>query len=388
MKYKIDFDLERYKTGLGDEFVNTSVSLDGDWICHAFHIPMDKYYMDYSYQRKVQADAREVVNRQLNLDLIRDFVIDTGVVLNASLFGGKPNYHSNSTPVLDPVINDPSDVIALAKRIDSLSAEALMHEGILHKHYWEASEFRKNSEGKPLQAPATGGTKGIATVCGQLCGVTNFLMWLVLNPEEMKELTSLVGRTFKRYIGACRGFEEKKEMNQLSFASDVSGLMSPEYYNEFCAVHEKDLYEEFAPTGIRYYHSDSNMKQHVKILDQIGVTDVNIGPMITVEEIITQAPEMRVHGQVPPVRVLWQGTTDLVVDSVRQDINDMNSSGADLSQLVVCTAGSVNPGTPLENIEAMLWAAMEFGKLKGGVKQSLSSIPVDFNRKEYVNQIS
>jgi uroporphyrinogen-III decarboxylase len=349
---------------------------------------MDKYYMDYSYQRKVQAEARDVVNSQLNLNLIRDFVIDTGVVLNASLFGGKPNYHSNSTPVLVPVINDPSDVAALAKRIDSLSDEALMHEGILQKHHWEAAEFWKNSEGRPLQAPASEGTKGIATVCGQLCGVTNFLMWLILNPEEMKELTSLVGRTFKRYIGACRGFEGKEDLNQLSFASDVSGLMSPEFYDEFCAPHEKDLYEEFAPTGIRYYHSDSNMKQHVGILDKIGVTDVNIGPIISVAEINSQVPAMRIHGQVPPVRVLWQGSTDLVVDSVRQDINDMTSSGADLSQLVVCTAGSVNPGTPLENIEAMLWAAMEFGLLKGNVKESLSSIPVDFDRKEHVNQIS
>ena len=388
MKYDIDFDLELYKAGVGNEFVNTSASLDGDWICYEFGIPMDKYYSDYSYQREVQAEARKTINEKLNLNLIRDFVIDTGVVLNASLFGGKPSYHSNSTPVLEHVINDPSEVYALSKRIDALSNEALMHEGILHRHHWEAAEYWKNKEGRPLQAPAVGGTKGIATVCGQICGVTNFLMWLMINPDEMRELTSLVGRTFKRYIQASRAFEGKENLDRLSFASDVSGLMSPNVYREFCAPIEKDLYETFAPSGTRYYHSDSNMKQHVGILKDIGVTDVNIGPMISVDEIVSRTPKMRIHGQVPPVTVLWQGSTDLVVDSVRQDINDMKASGADLSQLIVCTAGSINPGTPLENIEAMLWAAGDFGKLKGDVNPLLKGIPVDFNRSELVNQIS
>jgi len=387
-KYTLNFDLELYKSGLGHNFVNTTASLDGDWICHEFGIPMDKYYSDYSYQREVLAEARKSVNKRLDLNLIRDFVIDTGVVLNASLFGGKPSYHSNSTPVLEHVINDPSEVHALAKRIDALSDEALMHEGILHKHHWKVAEYLKNKEGIPIQAPAVRGTKGIATVCGQICGVTNFLMWLMINPDEMKELTLLVGRTFKRYIRASRAFEGKEEMDRLSFASDVSGLMSPDIYRKFCAPIEKELYDEFAPSGIRYYHSDSNMKRHVGILKDIGVTDVNIGPMISVNEIITQVPKMRIHGQVPPVTVLWQGSADLVVDSVRQDINEMVSSGADLSQLIVCTAGSINPGTPIENIKAMLWAAMEFGKLNGNVDPTLSSIPVDFNRKELVNQIS
>jgi|GEM_PF-565385 len=388
MKYKIIFDPDLYKKGAGLDFLNASATLDGDWVCHAFNIPMDRYYGDYAYQREMLAGARDVVNKELNLNLIKESVIDTGVVMNASLFGGKPNYHSNSTPVLDPVINDPSDVYALAERIDAVSDEGLMFEGILHKHHWEAAEYWKEQEGRPLKAPASGGTKGIATICGQLCGVTNFLIWMMTNPDEMKILTSLVGRTLKRYIGACRAFEGVENMNSLSFASDVTGLMSPDTYGEFCAHHEKELYKKFAPTGIRYYHSDSNMSNHIELLKWIGVSDVNIGPMISVKHILNAAPKMRIHGQIPPVRVFWQGSTDLVVDAVRQDINDLKESGSALSQLQVCTAGSINPGTPLENIRAMFWAAMEYGKLNEEVNPDLDSIPVEFDRKELVNQIS
>ena len=49
MKYKIDFDADLFRKGAGRDFLKTSASLDGDWICHAFSIPMDRYYKDYSY---------------------------------------------------------------------------------------------------------------------------------------------------------------------------------------------------------------------------------------------------------------------------------------------------------------------------------------------------
>ncbi len=388
MKYKIDFDPTLYRKGAGNDFIKAEATLDGDWICHFFDVPMDRYYSDYSYQREIRAEAEQYVIKTTGLDIVGKPVFDTGVVLNASLFGGEPVYHSNSTPVLKPVIAEPGDVGALEKRIDALSDEALIYEGNLHRRYWEAAHCLNREEGRPLSAPAATGTKGIATICGQLCGVSDFLLWIMTDPAEMKALTWLVGRTLKRYIRACRSHDGKEDANRFSFASDLTGLMSPQSYGEFCAVPEKELYETFAPSGTRYYHSDSNMRYHMGKLKEIGVTDVNIGPMISVREILNEMPAVKIHGQVPPVKVLWQGTADLVVDAVRQDIEDVKEAGADLRNLKVCTAGSINPGTPLENIRALYWAAMEFGRQTGPVSPVLQGIPVEFDRKGLVNQVS
>jgi uroporphyrinogen-III decarboxylase len=264
----------------------------------------------------------------MGMQLVRDPVFDHGVILNASLFGGQAQYHSNSTPVLDPVVQSPDDVKTLAARIDAVSDEGLMHEGMLHRQYWRAAEMKEQKDGEPQRAPAGGGTKGVATVCGQLCTVTNFLTWLFTNPDEMKELTSLVGRTLSRYIRASRQFDGDEHADALSFASDLAGLMSPDTYAEFCAPHERDLYECFASEGTRFFHADSNMKNHVKVLADIGVTDVNIGPMVSVTDILRVSPGMIVHGQVPPTQSLWLGDPDLVVDSVRSDIGEILSAGA------------------------------------------------------------
>jgi hypothetical protein len=164
--------------------------------------------------------------------------------------------------------------------------------------------------------------------------------------------------------------------------------MSPTDYEQFCGPEEKMLYETFALTGERYYHADSNLRKHVGALAAIGVTTVNIGPMVSVTDILSAVPSMKIDGQVPPTQVLWRGTPDLVVDAVRRDIEEVRAAGGSLEQLRVCTAGSINPGTPLENIRAMFWAAMTFGRYDGEVPGELSSIPVEFDRAVVVDQVS
>ena len=387
-KYRVDFDAASYRAGAGHEFVPAGAALDGDWVCEYLGIPFDRYYRSFDVQREATVKAREEVVAALGLDLVHDKCYDHGVILNASLFGGKVRYHANSTPVLEPVIDEPESVARVARRIDAVSDEGLLHEGSLHSEYWEGARLLEKLTGRPQRAPASGGTKGLATLCGQLCGVTSFLMWLATNPDEMSELTALVGRTMKRYIRASRGFDGAEQTDGLGFASDLTGLMSPATYAEFCAPHERDLYETFAPHGGRYYHADSNLRNHLQALADIGVTTVNIGPMVSVSHILKLAPRMRIDGQVPPTQVLWRGSPDLVGDAVRRDIEEVTASGADLTQLRVCTAGSINPGTPLENIRAMFWAAQTFGRFDGAVDPALRDIPIEFDRATVVDQVS
>ncbi|MFW5689264.1 MAG: uroporphyrinogen decarboxylase family protein [Spirochaetota bacterium] len=387
-RYPIRFDPEAYRAGSGTEFIPASASLDGDWICEYLGLPFDRYYTSFEVQQEANARAREIVEAELGLPIVPRKVFDHGVILNASLFGGRVRYHANSTPVLEPVVTEPGDVAMLAQRIDAVSDEGLLHEGMLHPEYWGAAERLEREEGIAPSAPASGGTKGIATVCGQLCGVTNFLLWLYTNPSEMETLTALVGRTFRRYIRASRAFDDARDTDGLAFASDLTGLMSPDDYARFCAPQEEMLYETFAPHGERYYHADSNLRRHVAVLAGIGVTTVNIGPMVSVTDILTAAPGMKIDGQVPPTQVLWRGTPDLVVDAVRRDIDELESAGGSLGQLRVCTAGSINPGTPLENIRAMYWAAMTYGRFDRAVSPELASIPVEFDRSVVVDQVS
>lgn len=387
-KYPIHLDPAEYRAGAGTEFLRAHATLDGDWICEHLGIPFDRYYTSYSVQQEATKLARELVAAEVGLDIVPRKVFDHGVILNASLFGGSVHYQKNSTPSLEAVVTDPADVADLERRIDAISDEGLMHAGRLHDEYWMAAQSCERTEGLPQRGPASGGTKGVATVCGQLCGVSNFLVWLHTDSEAMAALTALVGRTLRRYVSASRAFDGVEDSDGLGFASDLTGLMSPDHYRKFCAAHEKMLFETFAPKGERYYHADSNLRHHLPALVEIGVTTVNIGPMISVTEILTAAPTMKIDGQVPPTQVLWRGAADLVVDAVRQDIAEIEAASNSLTQLTVCTAGSINPGTPLANIRAMYWAAMTYGRYDRVVAPDLAEIPLEFDRHALVDQVS
>jgi uroporphyrinogen-III decarboxylase len=387
-KYPVELDADAYRAGAGTEFVPAKASLGGDWACEQLGVPFDRYYTSFEVQQETTRRARELVEAELGLQIVPRRAYDHGVILNASLFGGDVRYHANATPVLEPVVTEPADVASLASRIDAVGNEGLMHEGRLHPEYWAAAKRLEEIDGLPQKAPASRGTKGLATVCGQLCGVTNFLLWLHTDPQEMAELAALVGRTFRRYVRASRAFDGAEDADGLSFASDLTGLMSPDDYRHFCAPHERRLYETFAPLGERYYHADSNLRRHVGALAEIGVTTVNIGPMVSVADILAASPGMKIDGQVPPTQVLWRGTPDLVVDAVRRDIAEVEAAGGSLEQLRVCTAGSINPGTPLENIRAMFWAAMTYGRYDRQIAPELAEIPIEFDRAAVVDQVS
>jgi uroporphyrinogen decarboxylase len=387
VKYRITVDVEQYREGSGTEFLPVQASLDGDWICERFALRMDRYYSDYDYQDSKREAARSVVLDELGIDLIASGTVDQGVVTNASLFGGRPVYHSNSTPVLEPVVSTPQDVSDLERRMDAIPDDKLLRLGVLQEKRWRWFEERQSS--KP-PGPASGGTKGIATICGQLCGVTNFLMWLATNETEMLALTALVGRTLERYVAASRAADGIPDADGFGFASDLSGLMSPDHYSTFCGPHEGKLFERFAPSGGRFYHADSNMKNHIPALVDIGVSAVNIGPMVSAEHIYRTAPGMVVVGQVPPTQTLWRGSPDDVVDAVRRDVRDAMAAGVGSDQLVISTAGSINPGTPVENLRALHWAAMEYARIDrdGKVVDPRPDEEINFDRAAVVNQVS
>jgi uroporphyrinogen decarboxylase len=151
----------------------------------------------------------------------------------------------------------------------------------------------------------------------------------------------------------------KSDRGGFSFASDVSGMLSPQLYREFVMDAEKELYDFFAPDegGRRYYHADYHMLHHLDAFREMGVNAVNIDPYITAAQILAELPQAVVYGQIPPLRVLLYGTPEEVVACAKRDIEEAGPE----RHLVLTTAGSINPGTSFENIKAACYAAEKYG---------------------------
>jgi len=356
--YKLDlqdFWLENSrarKEGAKSKRIPLSMNLDGDWICEYLQLDNSRYYSEYQYQQKNRLRCSEITERELGLP-IRP-AIDFGVIMDASIYGGKVNYRPNATPTLEPVVNSPEEIDDLIKR---MSKADLLDQGLIPKFFeWRA----KLKADFGINVTYGWGIKGCATMMGQICSITNFLTWIMTHPTQIRKLIQCWHETTIRYIQAMKeatGFPS--EQTGFSFASDVAGMLSPELYRDFIMEAEKDIYQVFAPgkDDIRYYHADFRMAHHLDALREIGVNAVNIDPYIEVKDILVKMPDVTIHGQVPPLDVLLYGTPEDVVNRVRLDIEQAGSDG----KLVVSTVGSIVPGTSFENLRAMCYAVDQYG---------------------------
>jgi uroporphyrinogen decarboxylase len=329
----------------------------GDWICDFLKIDSAKYYSDYRYQQENRLKCSKITEKELDYRIYPD--VDFGVIMDASIYGGKVNYESNATPTLQPVITDPAEIDILVERMNRVD---LMEQGLVPE-YFEWREKIRTEYGITLTYG--GGIKGCCTMLGQICSITNFLTWIVIDPQQIHKLVDCWLNTSKRYIQMMRQHTNfASDQRALSFASDLSGMLSPELYREFIMDAEKELYDMFAPNpgDRRYYHADYHMLHHLDTFREMGVNAVNIDPYVTAGQILAKLPQAVVYGQIPPLKVLLYGTPEEVVACAKRDIEQAGPG----KHLVLTTAGSINPGTSFENIKAMCYAAEKYGYIYEG----------------------
>jgi len=332
--------------------VPVSLHLDGDWICEHLNLDNALYYSDFDYQQEHRLRCSEITEKEIAYTIYP--AVDFGVIMDASVYGGLINYEKNATPTLRPVLNDPEDIDVFVEKINKLSP---LDQGLVPK-YLEWRE--KISSRYGIKLNYGWGIKGCATMLGQICGITNFLTWIATDPVQIEKLIACWRDTSIRYIKAIREATDYPiNRNGFSFASDVAGMLSPNMYKEFIMNAEKEIYDLFAPEpqDVRFYHADSHMLHHLETLKEMGVNQVNIDPYIEPNQIIEKMPESIIFGQIPPLKVLLSGTSEEVIACAKRDIDQAGKR----RQLVLTTAGSINPGTSFENLKAMCYAAQEFG---------------------------
>lgn len=331
--------------------VPVSIYLNGDWICDHLQLDCVRYYTDYRYQQEMRKKCSLITERELSYKIAPE--IDFGVVLDASIYGGRVLYEDKATPVLSPAIQDPEEIDGLIDRIRSADP---LECGLVPRYL----EWRENIRAEFGVTLTYGDSlKGCATMLGQILGITNFLTWIMTDPEQIKKMVDCWYDTSIRYLEAMRSATGYTPKGRFSFASDLAGMLSPAVYDEFIKESEGKLYQRFAggPDDKRYYHADYHMLHLLPSLKEIGVSEVNIDPYIDPAQILQVMPEAVVYGQIPPTDILLYGTPEQVRDCVRRDIQQAGPS----KKLIVSTAGSINPGTSFENLRAICEAVEEYG---------------------------
>ena len=137
-------------------------------------------------------------------------------------------------------------------------------------------------------------------------------------------------------------------------------MLNAELYEFFGYPVLKKVFERFSPEPQheRYQHSDSAMEPLLPVLGKLGFNGVNFGPTVTVDKIREHMPIARIDGCISPMTFMDDNRDGIIAD-VKRDCEMAQQYGRGVN---ITTAGSVNFGSTLAGMRAIMWAICEYGR--------------------------
>jgi Uroporphyrinogen decarboxylase (URO-D). len=236
------------------------------------------------------------------------------------------------------------------RRLEDLRAFLLPEDWAVRKAAWLAS-------GKSL--PLYRHQRGPVTFATSIYGAENLIFLIVDNPDLAARFSDLIRRAIlerARIIDEEAGFDQSSAPRGWSFADDNCALLNPEMYRLFGFPVLKAVFERYAPGpgDWRFQHSDSEMSHLLPILGELGLTEVNFGPSITVEAIREHCPRAIIRGQLSPMTFCRNDEVGIVAETLRDFEASREARG-----VLYSTAGSVNYGSKLSGLRLIMAAIQE-----------------------------
>jgi len=202
------------------------------------------------------------------------------------------------------------------------------------------------------------GIRGPVTAAMSVCGVENVIYWIMDSPEVMDRFRDLLADMIIEHSTLLRE-ATGAPMRGFGFSDDNCAMLNPAMYERFGLPILERVFAVFCPDegDRRYQHSDSEMTHLLPLLNRVRLHGANFGPTVRPEVIRREMPRTVIHGQLPPF-TFSRGTPEEIYLAVRRDIEAVGADGG----LVATTAGSVNPGSKLEGLRAVMYAIQQHGR--------------------------
>lgn len=300
--------------------------------------------LDYLFDPQVWLEANLRVCAEFpDVIFVPGFWAEIGMTAEPSAFGCRVSLHPDRTPDAHPMLRNIEEVDRLEQpnpRCDGLMPVLL--------RLYERMEPAVRDAGHVIKIVAA---RGPLTTAAHLLGVTEFLLALKLQPEPTHRLlrmtTRLVGDWLEAQSDVLSGVEG------ILVLDDLAGMMSEKDYLEFAHPYLKQVFDRF-PGVLKLFHNDTDNPVAFRHLPGLGIDVFNfthLQPLDRVRELV--GPDLCLMGNVPPLDVLARGTPDQVRAAVAECLR--RHPGA--RGLLLSAGGGTSPGTPGENIRAMVEAA-------------------------------
>ena len=299
--------------------------------------------LDYFSSEQMWFEANvAAVRRFPNVMFLPGFWVEFGMCTEPSAFGSKCSWQENELPFAEKIITDIKDVHSVRKpnpKTDGLPPFVLKRL----KHYHSQIE----QTGHAIKFAVSRGPLNVASF---LMGVTEFLMALRTNPDEMHKLLGTVTDFIVDWLELQA--ETFSSIDGILILDDIVGFLGEQDFKEAAQPYLSRIFQTL-PMSVKFFHNDAAGLVCAPYLAEIGVNLFNFSYQHTLAEMkeLTRN-SVTLLGNIPGRDVLAAGTPE----DVRKSVEAALDSVADKSRIILSCGGGMPPDVSTENIEAFLSA--------------------------------
>jgi uroporphyrinogen-III decarboxylase len=278
------------------------------------------------------------------------FWVEYGMAVEPSAFGAKVRFYPDRPPSIEPVVTDLDFWAGEIQPVNPLE-DGLMP---LALRLYEAMESRLQAEGLGIKMVCA---RGPMAITSWLVGMTPLMMGLVMNPDQISKLLETVTTSIIDWLRAQ--LDTLREPEGVMLLDDVVGMVSKDHYETFIHPHLRRIFDAFDGL-IRIYHNDTPCPHLLESLAGANFDVFNFSHELDIAEVKAKmGHRVALLGNVPPLDIGVRGTPEQVSEWAQQCLE----KGAPGGGMILSFGGGVSPGTPPENIDALLDAARRYNGL-------------------------
>jgi uroporphyrinogen-III decarboxylase len=199
-------------------------------------------------------------------------------------------------------------------------------------------------------------SRGPLNIASFLMGTTEFMMSMVMNPEETQMLIDKI-TTF-----ICEWIAYQKEcfpsIEGIFVLDDIIGFIGEEEFRQYVIPSFQKIFSSIDAKA-KFLHNDAQGLITARFLKEMGINMFNFSFEHTMGEIRELAgPEVILVGNIPPRDVMAAGTPEQVKDAVKKAMGEIK----DHSNIIWSVGGGMAPDVKNENINAFLASVKENSK--------------------------
>ncbi len=289
---------------------------------------------------------------QINLDLLKRFPdavwipgfwIEYGMVALPSAFGAQFHFYHDRPPSIEAMTTDINHWAGVP--LPNVDEDGFMP---LALRLYEHMESRLYADGLGIKMVAA---RGPMVTAGFLMGITDLMMGIVTHPTEINQFLEKITTTIINWLHAQ--LNRLHEPEGIMLLDDIVGMVSLKHYQAVVAPHLQRIFTEFDGL-VKIYHNDTPCAHLYGALAEAGFDVFNFTHEVDIGSVkSSMGHRVALMGNVAPLDLGVRGTPQEVEQAALTCLDKAAPGGG----MILSFGGGVSPGTPAENIDALLQAA-------------------------------